>query len=198
MYRGRVDLVDDPGQQPRRNRAAQETGLRRRTHDVEAGNRRFLARAEFLSERVAETLQRRFPHQIAGADSLRRARWGASVRNGLGRRRTALRAALDTFGLTSGLGRRRRRRRGGRLQRLQLRVVVGAQRFIAERLVGLCQFRRLDGGDLLELLAQVLDLVGMVLGDLAAERALDFIGGRRGHDVQNLVVAAPRTHKLTS
>jgi len=59
---------------------------------------------------------------------------------------------------------------------VQLGVVVGAQRFIAEGFVCLRELRRLDRRDLLELAPEVLNLVGMLFGYLAAARALDLVG----------------------
>ena len=79
-------------------------------------------------------------------------------------------------------------RRRRRLAAIDQRVVLGAQRFVGEGLVGLGELRGLDRRDLLKFLAEMLNLVGMVFGDLASERTLDLVDGRRRRDVQHLVI----------
>lgn len=85
-----------------------------------------------------------------------------------------------------------------RFAAFELRVVIRTQRLVGERLVGLGELRGLDRRDLLEFLPKMLNLIGMVFRDLAAEGALDLIHGRRGDDVQHLVVGLHNVRSLLS
>ena len=75
-------------------------------------------------------------------------------------------------------GRRPRRGVGGARRRRQILVVLRAQRRIHEDPVRLGQIGGDPRGHLLELLPEMLDLVGVVARDLAAERLLDLVGRR--------------------
>src|SRR5207253_11518346 len=66
-------------------------------------------------------------------------------------------------------------------------VVLGASGRIGERLVRTREVGRLAGSNLLEFLAQMLNLVGVVLGDFTPEGALDFFRRRVSADVQQVV-----------
>ena len=70
-------------------------------------------------------------------------------------------------------------------------IVVRTQGFVGQRLVRLRQFRRRIGRNVLELVAKMLHLVGVILGYLAAKCSPDFIGGRSRNDAQQLVMARP-------
>ena len=86
----------------------------------------------------------------------------------------------------------------GRLTVLEQRVIFGAQRLVGEGLVGLSELGRLGRGDFLKLFAEMLNLVGVVLGDLAPEGALDLVDRRRRGDVEHLVVGLHSPRSLSA
>src|SRR4029079_11334645 len=98
--------------------------------------------------------------------------------------------------------RRGRGRRGGRPRRTpaarQLLVVPAAQFRIHQDPVGLRQIRRDARRHFLELLSQVLDLVGVIAGNLPPERLLDFVGRRVARHRQHVVVVLQRPVFLNS
>ena len=78
-------------------------------------------------------------------------------------------------------------RRGG-----ESAIVIGSLRDVGQDAIRLGQRGGTPRGHLLKLLAQMLDLVRMVKGDLRAERTLDLIWGRGGGDLQHVVMVLRR------
>src|SRR5690242_16917623 len=66
-------------------------------------------------------------------------------------------------------------------------VVFRARRRIGQRFIRAGEIGGLARGDVLEFLAEMLDLVGVVLRDFAAKGSLNFVGRCVGRDVEKIV-----------
>src|SRR5258705_176169 len=178
-----VHLRHEPAEHARRQLEAPERGFRNARH-LEARERELLPASEFTSQHGTE------PHDGGALDEIICARPILLEDRAAARRLRFRRGTRRRLRGRWRRGRRWRSSRGpglrGRLS-LLLRVVFRARGRIGQRLVRARQLRGLGRGNLLELLAEVLNLVGVILGDFAPEGALDVVRRRVGRDVERLV-----------